>query len=681
MKNRASLNRVKIKKEHIARYELRWYHAEASLKKSRAFYFYPQKEKTMKVIYEGKEVIIADNSNGFMAAKELDALNKNKDLVVKDKAGSMFDMKEPLKEDEEFSFVREDSPEGFTLLNHSTSHLMAQAIKHLYPKAKFGFGPSIEEGYYYDVDFGDEVITEVAFPAIEAEMKKLSKANEPFVRKDVSEAEAEEVFKDNPYKLELIKEHAKEQISLYFQGDFVDLCRGPHLPSTSYIKHFKLLSVAGAYWRGDSKNKQLTRIYGTSWWSEEALNEHLSILEKRKENDHRKLGKELGLFFISDYGPGFPFFLPNGMILKNSLLDYWHKVHREANYMEIETPTMLSRELWETSGHWEHYKANMYTTKIDGKDFAIKPMNCPGAILVYNNSIHSYKDFPLRYAELGHVHRHEASGALNGLFRVRAFTQDDAHIMIRPDQIESEVKNIMALLDKVYQVFGLPYHIVLSTRPDKDYIGTKEYWDRSEKALAKACIDSGHEYTINPGDGAFYGPKLDFKLRDSMGRTWQCGTIQLDVNLPHRFGCYYIDEKGEKVEPYMLHRVVFGSVERFIGIITENYGGAFPTWLAPTQVNVLPVNNAAHLDYAKKVVETLEKLDVRVKLDDSNEKLGYRLRNSQVNKIPFTLVVGDKEKEDNSVTYRNFGSEKQVTVSLEEFAKLIRKSIDDKARY
>jgi threonyl-tRNA synthetase len=369
------------------------------------------------------------------------------------------------------------------------------------------------------------------------------------------------------------------------------------------------------------------------------------------------------------------------MLLKNALLDYWRKLHLANGYLQIETPTMLSRELWETSGHWEHYKANMYTTKIDDKDFAIKPMNCPGAIIVYNNSIHSYKELPLRYAELGHVHRHEASGALNGLFRVRAFTQDDAHIMIRPDQVESEVKNIMKILDEVYKIFELPYRIVLSTRPEKDYIGTPEYWKKSEDALAKACIDSGHEYEINPGDGAFYGPKLDFKLRDSMGRTWQCGTIQLDVNLPHRFGCYYIDENGEKKEPYMLHRVVFGSVERFIGIITENYGGAFPTWLAPHQAVVLPVNNEVHAAYAKEVLDTLIKNDVRALEDDSNEKLGYRLRNSQVQKIPFTLVIGDKEVASRSVTYRVYGDEKQVTVPLEEFVKIIRKSIDTKARY
>jgi threonyl-tRNA synthetase len=447
------------------------------------------------------------------------------------------------------------------------------------------------------------------------------------------------------------------------------------------LKHFKLLSVAGAYWRGDSKNKQLTRIYATCWPSEEALKEHLEILEKRKANDHRKLGRELGLFMLSDYAPGMPFFLPNGMIVMNELLNYWREIHAKNGYQEIYTPTMMSRELWETSGHWDHYKENMYTTKVDEKDYAVKPMNCPGAMLAYNSSIHSYKDLPLRLAELGHVHRHEASGALNGLFRVRAFTQDDSHIICRLDQVEDEVKKVMALFDEVYNLFGLSYKIVLSTRPESNYIGEPEYWEKTEASLAKACKDSGHEYQINAGDGAFYGPKLDFKLKDSMGRTWQCGTIQLDINLPHRFGCFYINEKGEHVEPVMLHRVVFGSIERFIGILIENYGGAFPTWLAPVQCSVLPVNVSAHGEYAKEVVKALEAAKVRVKLNDSDDKLGYRLRQSIVNKIPFTLVIGEKEKEDRSVTYRIYGQEKQVTVPLDEFVKIIRKSIDEKARY
>ena len=631
----------------------------------------------MNIIYQGSPFPIEEGKNGFDVAKIVDPAKKNKALCYK-QGDHLYDMKEPVKEGE-ITFLTGEDPEGFELMNHSCSHLMAQALMHLYPGCLFGFGPAIEEGFYYDVDFGDRVITDKDFPAIEAEMKRLSKQGIPYRRREVSQEEALEVFKDNPYKVEHIKE-LEGTISLYEQGDFVDLCRGPHVPDTSYLKHFKLLSVAGAYWRGDSKNKMLTRIYATCYPSEEALKEHLEVLERRKANDHRRLGKELGLFMLSDYAPGMPFFLPKGQIVYNQLLSYWREIHARYGYSEITTPTMMSRELWETSGHWDHYKDNMYTTKVDEADYAIKPMNCPGAILVYQNAIHSYRDLPLRYGELGHVHRHEASGALNGLFRVRAFTQDDAHILLRQDQIEDEVKSIMKLFDEVYDVFGLTYRIVLSTRPD-DYIGEIAFWDKSEQALAAACRDSGHDFQINPGDGAFYGPKLDFKLRDSMGRTWQCGTIQLDVNLPHRFGCTYIDENGEKVEPVMLHRVVFGSVERFLGILIENYGGAFPTRLAPTPVEILPVNTEVHGAYAKDVERVLKEAGVRVEVDDANEKLGYRLRNAQVNKVPFTLVLGDKEAETRSVTYRVYGQKEQVTVSLEEFKAKILDSIARKLRY
>ncbi|MBR1846174.1 MAG: threonine--tRNA ligase [Bacilli bacterium] len=632
----------------------------------------------MNIIYKGNPVEMPDEANGFVALKALEPEIKNKALAYK-VGENVFDLSRPLREGEEISFLTGDEPEGFEILNHSCSHLMAQALKHLYPGVLFGFGPAIEEGFYYDIDLGDRVLTDKDFPAIEAEMKKLSKQAIAYKRKEISKEEAKEVFKDNPYKLERIDE-LEGGISMYEQGDFIDLCRGPHVPNTSYCKHFKLLSLAGAYWRGDSKNKQLTRIYATCWPSEEALKNYLDILERRKANDHRRLGRELGLFMLSEYAPGMPFFLPKGQLLMNELISYWRKIHEAHGYTEITTPTMMSRKLWETSGHWDHYKENMYTTKVDDEDYAIKPMNCPGSILVYQNSLHSYRDLPLRYTELGHVHRHEASGALNGLFRVRAFTQDDAHMFIRRDQIGEEVKNIMALFDEVYAVFGLDYRIVLSTRPD-DYIGEVEFWNESEAALAKACEESGHTYTINEGDGAFYGPKLDFKLKDSMGRTWQCGTIQLDVNLPHRFGLTYVDENGEKVEPVMLHRVVFGSVERFIGIITENYGGAFPTWLAPVQVAVLPVNDEAHGEYAAKVMKELKAIDVRAELSPASEKLGYRLRQAQVNKIPYTLVLGEKEASDNSVTYRVHGDPKQITISLEEFKKLIREHIDTKARF
>ena len=632
----------------------------------------------MNVIYKGNRVELPEDSNGFAALKVLEPEIKNKAIAYKI-GEEVFDLGRPLDEGAEVVFLTGEEAEGFEIMNHSCSHLMAQALKHLYPGVLFGFGPAIEEGFYYDVDLGERVITDKDFAAIEAEMKRLSKQAIPYRRKEISREEALEVFKDNPYKVERISE-LEGTISMYEQGDFVDLCRGPHVPNTSYLKHFKLLSVAGAYWRGDSKNKQLTRIYATCWPSEEALKNHLEILEKRKANDHRRLGRELGLFMLSDFAPGMPFFLPKGQIVMNELINYWRKIHAREGYDEITTPTMMSRRLWETSGHWEHYKDNMYTTKVDEEDYAIKPMNCPGSILVYQNALHSYRDLPLRYAELGHVHRHEASGALNGLFRVRAFTQDDAHIFVRRDQIGNEVKRIMALFDEVYEVFGLDYRIVLSTRPD-DYIGEIEFWNESEAVLAKACEESGHAYSINEGDGAFYGPKLDFKLKDSMGRTWQCGTIQLDVNLPHRFGLSYVDEKGEKVEPVMLHRVVFGSVERFIGAIIENYGGAFPTWLAPVQVAILPVNDEAHGAYAAEVAKELFGEGIRSETFSAVDKLGYRLRNAQVNKIPYTLVIGEKEVADRSVTYRVYGKQEQITVSLEEFKKLIREAVESKARF
>ena len=561
--------------------------------------------------------------------------------------------------------IEKGSKEAFEVLNHSTSHLLAQAVKALYPGVKFGFGPAIDEGFYYDIDF-PEPITDEDLGKIEKKMHELASKDEKFIRNVVSKKEALEIFKDEPYKLELI-EGIDESITTFTQGDFTDLCRGPHIMSTGLIKHFKLLNLAGAYWRGDSKNKMLTRIYGTSWFSADELNAHLTMLEERKKRDHRILGKQLGLFMLSEYGPGFPFWLPNGMVVRNAIEEYWRQEHAKFDYVIVKTPTMLSRELWETSGHWFHYKDNMYTTKIDDRDFAIKPMNCPGSILIYKNSLHSYKDLPIRMAELGHVHRHEASGALNGLFRVRAFTQDDAHIFCREDQLVEEISNLLKFYDEMYSVFGLDYHIELSTRPEEGYIGDINIWNKSEKILEEACRASGKEFKINPGDGAFYGPKLDFKLRDSMNRIWQCGTIQLDMNLPERFDCFYIDSDGNKKRPIMLHRALLGSIERFIGVLIEHYAGAFPAWLAPIQVTLLPVNNEFHLEYATSLAKKLKELGFRVSLDDSNEKLGYRLRNAQVNKIPYTLVIGDKEKEDGTVTYRKFGEQAQTTVSIDEF--------------
>ncbi|MCQ2802490.1 MAG: threonine--tRNA ligase [Bacilli bacterium] len=572
--------------------------------------------------------------------------------------------------------IEKSSKEAFEVLNHSTSHLLAEAIQELYPEALFGFGPAIEEGFYYDIDFPKPIVEE-DLAKIEKKMHELASKDERIIREELSKEEALKRFKSNKYKVELI-EGINENITTFTQGKFTDLCRGPHLLATGQIKHFKLLNLAGAYWRGDSKNKMLTRIYGTSWFSAEELQNHLNNLEERKKRDHRILGRQLDLFMLSEYGPGFPFWLPNGMILLNCLEEFWKKQHDKYDYVQVKTPIILSRELWETSGHWAHYKENMYTTKIDDRDFAIKPMNCPGSILVYKNSLHSYKDLPIRMAELGLVHRHEASGALNGLFRVRAFTQDDAHIFCREDQLVEEISTLLRFYDEMYSMFGLDYHIELSTRPETGYIGDIRIWNKSEEILKDACLKSGKEFKINPGDGAFYGPKLDFKLKDSMGRIWQCGTIQLDMNLPERFECFYIDSDGEKKRPIMLHRACLGSIERFTGILIEHFGGAFPTWLAPVQVELLPVNNEFHLTYTDELYKLLKENGIRVAKDDSNEKLGYRLRNTQIKKVPYTIVIGDNEVANKSVTYRKFSSRDQVTVSQEEFIKMIKEEISQR---
>ena len=571
--------------------------------------------------------------------------------------------------------------EKLNIINHSCAHLMAQAIKHLYPNALFWVGPVTSEGFYYDVDLGDEVLKEEDLEKIEKEMKKISKDGKRIFREEISKEEALEKFKNDPYKIDLISRMDEENtvISCYTQGDFTDLCRGPHVESVKELKNFKLLKVSGAYWKGDANNKMLQRIYGVCFENAEDLEAHLNFLEEAKKRDHKKLGRELGLFMISEYGPGFPFFLSKGMILRNELENYWYSEHTKEGYEFIKTPIMLNKELWELSGHWFNYRENMYTSEIDEKVFAIKPMNCPGGMLVYKNSLHSYKDLPLRVGELGLVHRHEASGALNGLFRVRTFTQDDAHIFMRPDQIEEEVIRLINFIDRIYKVFGLTYDIEFSTRPEEKYIGDIEIWDKSEKTLEEACHKAGHECKINPGDGAFYGPKLDFHIRDSLGRVWQCGTIQLDMNLPERFDLTYVDADGSKKRPVMLHRVIYGSVERFIGILIEHFAGAFPLWLNPVGVNVIPVKNELHLEYANKVKEYLENKGIRVSLDNRDEKVGYKMRESVMNKINYTLVIGDKEKENESVTYRKRGSEEQISVSLEEFAEMLVQEIKDKA--
>ncbi len=564
------------------------------------------------------------------------------------------------------------------VLNHSCAHLMAQAVKRLHPHALFWVGPVINEGFYYDIDLGDTVLSESDFPKIESEMKKISKDGKRIIREEISKEEALERFKNDPYKLDLINNMEGVTISTYKQGEFEDLCRGPHVETVKELKFFKLLKVSGAYWKGDANNKMLQRVYGICFDTQEALDQHLYLLEEAKKRDHKKLGKELGLFMMSEYGPGFPFWLDKGMILRNILENFWYDEHTKEGYQFIKTPIMLSQELWEVSGHWFNYKENMYISDVDDRQFAIKPMNCPGGMLVYKNELHSYKDLPLRVGELGLVHRHEASGALNGLFRVRTFTQDDAHLYMTPDQVEGEIVRLIAFFDRVYKLFNLSYSIELSTRPEEKYIGSIEVWDESERILESACKKSGHTVKVNPGDGAFYGPKLDFHLQDSLGRAWQCGTIQLDMNLPERFDLTYIDSDGSKKRPIMLHRVIFGSVERFIGILIEHYAGAFPLWLSPDQVRILPVNAEFHHDYALQLKEKLVEAGFRVDVDERNEKLGYRLREAQIKKIPVQLVIGDGEVENGTVNVRRYGSQASESLSVQDLVDSLIKEVKEK---
>ena len=589
--------------------------------------------------------------------------------------GVIRDLTDPINEDASIELLTSDSNELQDLINHSCAHLLAQAIREIYPNSLFGVGPAIEEGFYYDVDLGDVKLTEEDLVKIEKKMRSLAEGNFEVVKRVVSKAEALELFKNDKYKTELINDLEESAlITVYSQGKFMDLCRGPHVASTKWLKNCKLLSVSGAYWRGDAKREQLQRIYGCCFIKEQDLKDYLVILEERKKRDHRKLGKDLELFLFSEYGPGLPFWLPNGYTLRRTLEDFWIKLHKDRGYVVINTPIMLNKELWETSGHWDHYKDDMFTIEVEDGTYAIKPMNCPGAIQVYNNGLHSYKELPLRYAELGNVHRYEASGALNGLFRVRGFTQDDAHTMLMESQVGEEVKRIISLYDYVYSIFGLNYSIELSTRPD-DFIGEVETWDAAEAALKEACLSTGHDFKINPGDGAFYGPKLDFKLRDSMNRIWQCGTVQLDMQLPGRFNCKYIAEDGSKKTPVMIHRACFGSLERFIGIITENYAGVYPLWLAPVQARIVPVNNEYHLEYAKEVLSILQEQGFRVELDDRNEKMNYKIRESQTKKTPYTLIIGDKERDERLLTYRVHGSNESVTLKLDELVDKFSKEV------
>ena len=574
----------------------------------------------------------------------------------------------------------EKDPYVLSTLRHTCSHVMAQAVKTLYPNAKLAIGPSIDTGFYYDIDFGEETISEADLPKIEAEMKKIVKKCLPLERFTLSREEAVKFMqeKEEPYKVELIEDLPEgEEISFFKQGDFTDLCAGPHLVNTKQVgKAFKLMSLAGAYWRGSEKNKMLTRIYGTAFLTKEELEEYLHMLEEAKRRDHRKIGKELGLFMMNDAGPGFPFFLPNGMKLRNALMEYWREIHAKNDYVEISTPVILNRSLWETSGHWDHYKENMYTTVIDGEDYAIKPMNCPGAVLVYQNEPRSYRDLPLRLAECGLVHRHEKSGQLHGLMRVRCFTQDDAHIFITPEQIEDEITKIAGMIDQVYKLFGFQYYVELSTRPENS-MGSDEDWAMAEDGLRRALDRIGLPYAVNEGDGAFYGPKIDFHLRDSIGRTWQCGTIQLDFQLPQRFDLEYMGADGLKHRPIMLHRVCYGSVERFIGILIEHFAGAFPTWLAPTQVEIIPISDKT-LDYSRKVLEALKEAGIRAELDERSEKMGFKIREAQMKKIPYMLVLGPKEAEEGKVSVRSRFAGDEGSRGVEEFIADIRKEIAER---
>ena len=585
--------------------------------------------------------------------------------------GEVVDLRTVVDKDCELNILTFDSEGGKGAFRHTTSHIMAQAIKRLYPNVKLAIGPSIDDGFYYDID-SDEPLAAEDLSKIEAEMKKIVKENLAITRFTKPRAEALEFFKEKnePYKVELIEDLPEDsEISFYQQGEFVDLCAGPHLMTTKPVKAFKLTSLAGAYWRGSEKNKMLTRIYGTSYTKKADLEEYITRMEEAKKRDHRRLGKELGLFMMKEEGPGFPFFLPKGMVLKNTLLDYWREIHNKAGYVEISTPIMLSRHLWETSGHWDHYKENMYTTVIDDTDFAIKPMNCPGGILVYKSEPRSYRDLPLRMGELGLVHRHEKSGQLHGLMRVRCFTQDDAHIFMTPEQIRDEIKGVAKLIDSVYQLFGFKYHVELSTRPE-DSMGSDEDWEMATEGLRGALDDLGLDYVVNEGDGAFYGPKIDFHLEDSIGRTWQCGTIQLDFQLPLRFDCEYIGADGEKHRPIMIHRVAFGSIERFIGILIEHFAGAFPTWLAPVQVKVLPISEK-YMDYANKVMDQLKDAGIRTEIDDRAEKIGYKIREARLQKIPYMLVVGAKEEEEGKVSVRSRFLGDEGSKDLDEFISAI----------
>ena len=632
----------------------------------------------MKVILKnGDELAVNEGATCAIAAAAIsEGLARN--AVAAKVNGVLVDLSHALGEGDKLEIVTLKDKEGLEVYRHTCAHVLAQAVKTIFPTCKLAIGPVIENGFYYDFDFNTP-ITQDDFAKIEAEMAKIIKANSPITRFELPRDEAVKLMSEysEKYKVELIEDLPEDSvISFYKQGSFTDLCRGPHLPSTGKIKAFKLVSIAGAYWRGNEKNKMLTRIYGVAFAKKDEMQAYFEMLEEAKKRDHIKLGKELKLFALMNEGKGFPFFLPNGMVLKNILVDYWRELHRKEGYVEIQTPIILTRTLWENSGHWEHYKDNMYTTKIDGEDCAVKPMNCPGGMLVYKLWPHSYKDFPIRMGEMGLVHRHEKSGQLHGLFRVRCFTQDDAHIFMLPEQITDEIKGVVRLTNKIYKQFGFKYKVELSTRPE-DSMGTEEEWNMATDALRKALDELGLEYEINEGDGAFYGPKIDFHLQDSIGRTWQCGTIQLDFQMPQRFELEYTGEDGAKHRPIMIHRAIFGSIERFIGILIEHYAGKFPVWLAPVQVKVLSITDRTK-DYAESVCAMLKERGVRAELDTRNEKIGYKIREAKLEKVPYVIVVGDKEAEEGTVNVNKRGVEEKLILSKDAFADLVVKEDAEK---
>ena len=623
----------------------------------------------MKEIEESSNCYSLAASISKKLAKEAIAAKINDKLV---------DLNHGLKNDDKVEIITADSEDGIEIIRHSTAHVMAQAVKRIYGNVKLAIGPTIKNGFYYDFDL-DISLTQDDLKKIEDEMNKIINEDLKFKRDDVSREEALKIMseKGEYYKVELINAlDESEKISLYEQGDFTDLCRGPHIPSTKFIKAFKLTSVAGAYWRGSEKNKMLQRIYGVAFSSKKELEKYLNMIEEAKKRDHRKLGRELKLFEIMDEGPGFPFFLPKGVILKNILIDYWRKLHNEAGYVEIETPIMLNKELWIRSGHWDHYKENMYTSMIDNKEFALKPMNCPGGMLVYKSEGHSYRDLPLRVGELGRVHRHEISGALHGLMRVRAFTQDDAHIFMLPEQIKSEILGVVKLIDEVYDTLGFKYNVELSTRPE-DSMGSDEEWNMAERSLKEALDEGGLDYKINEGDGAFYGPKIDFHIEDSLGRSWQCGTIQLDFQLPQRFELEYIGSDGEKHRPIVIHRVIFGSIERFIGILIEHFAGKFPVWLAPVQVKVLPISDN-FVEYGSEVIGKLREAGIRCEIDNRSEKIGYKIREARNERVPYMIIVGEQEKTHGNISLRSREGGDEGSTSLEEFIARVQKEEKEK---